>query len=362
MVERSHRMYGQLDASGASALDLLLAERDKLPQSERAELEALSAGWFSVFEVKRVKVDEGMLLRDVLCRREVWVSERAATRQVQLGDVLFGWLTQHDEVIKLEGGSGYVPARLAKPFIASIRRKRTGLARTRAELDWKKQHGLLALPAMALLGRLWEEAPVPRVVNAAGHEVVFSTAYYNVVDSKRVLRLLEQTFEAGPEPGMFCMRLRDEMSLAATLVLRGRELQVQCDSQERLVALKQRLHTLCAGSLQHRADSFEDAQAIMKRAKSAGRSARVARPMTEMPAEVAQQIQATLLERMRTWVDEPVPMLSGKTPREATRTARGRDDVTLMLVHQQQLFDAGEGLPKIDLTEIWRTLGLQPRV
>jgi hypothetical protein len=84
--------------------------------------------------------------------------------------------------------------------------------------------------------------------------------------------------------------------------------------------------------------------------------------MTEMPAEVAQQIQATLLERMRTWVDEPVPMLSGKTPREATRTARGRDDVTLMLVHQQQLFDAGEGLPKIDLTEIWRTLGLQPRV
>jgi hypothetical protein len=54
-------------------------------------------------------------------------------------------------------------------------------------------------------------------------------------------------------------------------------------------------------------------------------------------------------------------MLGGKTPRQAVRTERGRDDVTLMLVRQQSLFEQGAGMPSIDLTDVWHELGLTPR-
>lgn len=357
MVERSHRMYGQLDVTGASAVDLLARERDKLLEAERAELDALRDGWFSLFEIKRIKVDECMLVRDLLCKRELWVSERAATRHVQLGDVLFGWVTQHGDVTRLEGGLGHVPAGIAKPFIAGVRRKRSALARSRPELDWKKQHGLLALPALELLARLFAEAPRPGLVNASGHDVVFSRAHYHVIDRTRVHGLLQRTFDAGPEEGVFCML--DGKSLAATLVLQRSELEVQCDSRERLQALKQRLRWLCGDSLKHRADSFEDPTTSKSRAPSARQ--RIARPASELPAELAKEVQAMLLAHMRTWVDQPIPMLGGKTPRQAARTERGRDVVTHMLIQQQQRFDKGEDLPAIDLTEIWHSLGLQPR-
>jgi hypothetical protein len=59
----------------------------------------------------------------------------------------------------------------------------------------------------------------------------------------------------------------------------------------------------------------------------------VARPSlaTALPAEVAAQVQAMMLARMRDWLVEPIPMLGGKTPRHAASTERGRNDVTLML-------------------------------
>jgi hypothetical protein len=64
---------------------------------------------------------------------------------------------------------------------------------------------------------------------------------------------------------------------------------------------------------------------------------------------------------MRKWLDDPIPMLGGRTPREAARSERGRDTLTHMLVRQQEVFAAGQGLPVVDLSEIWKELGLQPR-
>ncbi len=72
-------------------MDLLLEDAASLPDEERRELAALAAGWFSAFEILHVRVDKGMELRDVFGGRKLWISERSATRQVELGDLLVGW-------------------------------------------------------------------------------------------------------------------------------------------------------------------------------------------------------------------------------------------------------------------------------
>jgi hypothetical protein len=241
----------------------------------------------------------------------------------------------------------------------SIRRRRSTVARKHPNLDWKKQHALLALPAMELLARLFANAPVPRLVNAAGQEVVFSEARYHVRDRARVAKILDSVFEHDSAPGNYVWL--EGSSLAGKLTLKSGDLSVQCDSRERLQTIKIRLNELLGDTLTHRADAYEDPAVSVQRARKSGERPASPREAPELPKDVAVRMQAVVLERMRDWLDEPVPMLGGKTPRQAARTERGRDDVTLMLVQQQQLFDRGGGMPKIDLTEIWHSLGLTPR-
>jgi hypothetical protein len=64
-MERAYRIYGQLDRDNHSALDLLAHRRLELPELERRMLDALLDGWFSVFEIERVKVDERLQVRDL---------------------------------------------------------------------------------------------------------------------------------------------------------------------------------------------------------------------------------------------------------------------------------------------------------
>ena len=97
LMALAYRAYGQIDREGRTAVDLLLEDAASLPDEERRELAALAAGWFSAFEILHVRVDEGMELRDVFGGRKLWISERSATRQVELGDLLVGWVMVYVE-------------------------------------------------------------------------------------------------------------------------------------------------------------------------------------------------------------------------------------------------------------------------
>ena len=154
---------------------------------------------------------------------------------------------------------------------------------------------------------------------------------------------------------------RGVVPLRGTIVLKGKTLIAQSNSRERLNELKHMLVTLLGDLVIHRADTHEDPTTALKAARKKGKTA--GRPLAlEIPPEVAQELHAMMLTRMRRWLDEPIPMLKGKTPRQAARSQRGRDDVTVLLTQQQELFNAGPGIPPIDLSEIWRELGLDPRV
>ena len=80
LMALAYKTYGQLDREGMSAVDRLRCTASELPAEERRELEALAAGWFSAFEILRIRVDEGMEVCDVLEGQTLWISERSATR------------------------------------------------------------------------------------------------------------------------------------------------------------------------------------------------------------------------------------------------------------------------------------------
>lgn len=347
----AYRMYGQLDAEGRSAVDLLLQDAAGLPIDELRELTAIAAGWFSAFEILHIRVDEGMELRDVFGGRKLWVSECSATRQVELGDVLVGWVMVAGERVTLEGGLCHVPAHLSDAFISGLRATKKELERKHRSMSATKRQGLLAQRAVPLLEEVFAAAPPPMLLNHDGDEIVFSTARYDVVDVPAAKRALAACFEQGTDGSYH--HAEGGVSVAM-LELKGRALRVDCNSKQRLARMKAKLDEVLGSAAKHRADHYE--------APRTGKDGppRAAAPAIELPPEAQAQVRAVMVQHMRAWLDEPVPLLGGKTPRQAARSERGRETVTHMLLRQQQIYESGP-LPPIDLSEIWAELGLTPR-
>ncbi len=59
------------------------------------------------------------------------------------------------------------------------------------------------------------------------------------------------------------------------------------------------------------------------------------------------------------WADSTIPALGGKTPRQAVRSAKGRDDVAVMLLEQERLMRRTPFGGSIDYAAVWTDLGLQ---
>lgn len=358
IMTTAYRMYGRLGADGHSALDRLRARADELPADECAVLDSLAAGWFSAFEVARVRVDEGMELRDVLRRRKkLWVRERSATRGVDLGDVLAGWVMVEDDAFGLEGALCRIPRFVADDFVNELRKIRDQLARRHPKLDWKRRAGLLAPYVGPLQEWSLARAAPPEIRNTDGDEILLSTAHYDVADRDRVADALAETFTCRGEQLFSAVVEGTEI---ATLELTDGTMDVKCNSRRRLDEMKGRLANLLGDAAVHRLDSHEDPSKHIEEAwHDRGKSPPTPEPKPELPPEANEALRAMLLERMRRWIDEPIPVLGGKTPRQAVRSAAGRDHVTLLLCRQQEIFDGGGGLPAVDLTEIWSSLGLR---
>lgn len=100
-------------------------------------------------------------------------------------------------------------------------------------------------------------------------------------------------------------------------------------------------------------DGHTDPRALAQRAQPEA-------PISGLPPEEQQALIRRLKNRhYRDWPDQPLPALAGKTPREAARTRRGRDQVDLLLrqfEHHEGRLPAAE---RFDISSLRALLGLE---
>lgn len=350
---RAYAAYGALDSRGRTALDLLAEEPDALDADELRVLHELRAGWMSAFEVLHVRVDEGMEVRDVLRRRKLWVSERSATRQVEIGDLLVGWVLDDDGRITLEGNSSHVPWRIAPPVTGMLKEARNALARSHPRLGWKRRAGLLAPCVTPLVELAMQHAPQPRVENHDGEPLLWSEARYAVSDPAALRRRLGEEFEDDGD-GTFHM-LSGEM-LAARITIEGDVLRIETNSKGRLQRAKKRIEALVDKLARHQLDSHEDP--MRPGADDRARDADDDDEPMDLTPEMRQAVTAMLMSKLRDWVDQPIAALGDRTPRQAIRSKRGREQVTHLLTVQEQQLQRNPQTAHLDLMPLWESLGL----
>ena len=74
---------------------------------------------------------------------------------------------------------------------------------------------------------------------------------------------------------------------------------------------------------------------------------------------MAQMVTQLMDRQMRHWLDDHIPALGGKTPRQAVRTKAGRKQVIDLLHGQENLTHSSPGGRTYDFTWLYRELGLQ---
>jgi hypothetical protein len=134
-----------------------------------------------------------------------------------------------------------------------------------------------------------------------------------------------------------------------TVTLTPRKLELWCISKERLDRGKITLKEVLGDGIQHRIDAYED---MVKKAMEGARRGSSAE-QDEMPEEFYPYFSKEMEEFVKKWIDEKIPALDGKTPREAVKTPEGREKVEELLKDWENMEErkrkVGESYIDIDI-------------
>jgi len=176
----------------------------------------------------------------------------------------------------------------------------------------------------------------PRLCNTDGEELLFHTASFAVGDPDATRQALlqrndidhdeqEDEYVWSKETGKGAKMLGGPVTLGRIEFV-GDELVLTANSAKRFEAARAWLTKLPGVSFRDvRTESAEP---------GADRplDGRIAKPEpVEITPEIGEYLQEVLDRQYMEWIDTPLPILGGKTPRQACRTADGRQQVTTMI-------------------------------
>jgi len=233
-------------------------------------------------------------------------------------------------------------------------------------------------------------APHPPLCTPEGHPLMASEAHYSVTDPEVARERLDQAEEFA------CVGLvDDDRALHYVWLLIGRShvpetsvergmmmktewaagpdgpsyrslgdvrlwhtrLELSCFSLERLTAGKALLKEVLGRLIRHQDDEFQDLETMLE-------SGGAPEPREEPLSEEEKALERRMMQaQYQEWLDRPIPMLDGKTPRQAADDPAMREQLEELLkpVEYMEGRRQRKGEPYIDVADMRRELGLPPR-
>lgn len=332
-VDRKRIAETYLEQNGAQVSD-----------EERAWSAAQLASWLSFWEVTHV--EPGRI--DV---RDLLTGERRSVTEVRGADSLTTRDTLLARVVDFRGASyfGGTHGRPLSPLEASgvadtvrgiwrirkgnvpIERLRDGVA-GRQMIDWWSD-------AVSTLDERRSKPPV--LTNTDGEPLLFVTESFPFDGKTR--REIERrvaamddvdglSTEDGETVAVFVrpgnrMHKSWENTVTGRVIVARDTLRIETNSESRADALRRRVRDACAGLLGEGTRKTESAAGMMRRGKGQPSPEKRRSPGPD-ELEVLRQMKEA---HYRDWLDTPIPLLGGKTPRAATRAKKSREQLDLLL-------------------------------
>ena len=344
---------------------------------------------YSFWAVQEVEPGTSLKLQDIFTKTEYTVKERQASDVLKKGDILF------TRVISLGRTAimvGLAPFPFPPRFHFDVLNARELFFGARQMIAPEELH-----PFEPLLRQLYFKLrhsllnpAMPVLQNTDGDPLEFITLTYQLgcsprtaFDKLRALNPLEseeallsdsETDENGVlrQVDFSWMKKGNkqhrswENTILGHIVIENEQLVVEVNSTKR----SRKIQTEIAKRLGESAvllDTIAESAAHMLAEAQAGEETEAQRQVREEQAaltavpEVQAQMKEMAQQRWEEWLDEPVPLLLGKTPRQAARSVAARDRLEALLVDFERQGAAG-GNPAFapDVAELRRQLRMLP--
>jgi hypothetical protein len=364
---------------------------------------------FGFFEVVSVNPGQGMQMREILTETSYTVLERGASQTLQPGDTLYGMLVECDGVVLLEACAPIgIPIGL-KPQI--VEEREMLLADEALERDESAADP--ALEGTAPAGRAdaertldreslfrydfsnrelyWElvlpllnPAP-PRVHNTDGDPLSMQRLIF-AIDSPAETFAALKTLAIGHSEeellqdaaysadGMLqrvefhwtkagnSQHQEWETTLLGHIDINGTQMAAEVNSAERAAEFKRLVSERLGGKARYRVTEIQSMERLLSeaRAKPRQQSAEDEQAQAALMAqpEVQAELRALMKKHYAAWVDDALPALQGKTPREAVRTKAGREKVDALIRDIERMSPGVGGYDASIVADLRKTLGL----
>ncbi len=360
------------EVAGKTVVDAYLDARGRCSNEERRWLDAQRAAWLSVWEVEAVDPGQTLTLHDLLTGERRTVRETRGSKTLAPRDALLARVVDHDGVSLLCG----VHQRPLPPFDTAevVRRAQSRLRRRRAVPVERLRDAALGRNLI----RYWEEAVEgldvrsaipPEFRNRDGDPVLLTVDHFEVAPGAMTaiaarIAEMEDTYQEGPgedAPVYVFLRPDDatrpngEQTIIGRVRMDSPGLRIETNSRARADALRERIEAACGSRVRHRAREHTDPRPPRK-----GPRKRPAAPVAPASPEEERLVAELQARHYAGWIDQPLPALNRKTPRECVRTAAGRHAVDLLLKDMENREHRSPGA-SFDFSTIRRELGIAPR-
>lgn len=343
-------VYGALMDGRTIAAAFLDAQAWSLTAGEREWLEAQQQSWYSLYEVLEVDGGRGLRLRDLLTGSERFVHEVKGSTSAVPHLIM---LCRVVEVRGIAVIAGLYPQPLGPLEGKSVHDAvRTALRRKRAPVSAE----VLRQPETArMIAELFDSEvdrlrhrPAPEVRNTDGDKLLLITKRYTFAPSQRPdieAALSAAKFVRHDEDIFILLRRKDRTLLGSVSFVGKGGIQLDANSTERMRHLDEILIDACGEWLTESLGSVLDPQS----------HAAEESPLLDSFESGLDYKRHYYHEE---WMKNHIPMLDGKTPRQAARSKRGREMLDALLKH----IELGESqLPeeeRFDVTELRARLGM----
>jgi Protein of unknown function (DUF2384) len=348
-------------ATRRTAIENFLRTREaKLSPAERELLESLRDARFGLFEAERVEPGSGVQLRDIFVGDSHFVHDISSSNAMHRWDCLLVRIQFLEGRWIMAGNGMNVPRNTLDALVEFVERESRKAKQTAVEFVRANSHRLHRV-ARDLFER---NLAGLRVVNNEGEEVSIGNAEYQVSDRAALVakfRLLEELEEDAPgaESFTWLQPMGGERRPFGHLEIEGGTLRLEAMSRTRLETLRGLVEFHAGSLLKHLGDRYttvdEIKESVLRGETSPERAAQPA-----LTAEDREMMEQFLHKHYAGWVNDSLPALGGKTPRQAMRSRAGRESVIelLRLMENRELRKGARDAPVYDFNIIRRELGL----
>ena len=353
---------------GNSAIDAYLRRRgwQETPRA-REYLQGIGTSSPALYEVQAVAPGEWIDVRDRLADdpQTVRVNEQSGSRALQRYDCFIARVVQARGETMLTAGVLALTRQVADRVDAALRHNEHHGDETTAAVcvrEWLR--GLLDA----------SERPLPTLQTTDGDPLLISRTRLPLARKAHAATEVAQRLDAAADTGW----QRDEADSPAWTWLRERagapstvlaQVKLESDAlvletlshqrtEAALAALQSMLGKLVGRGLTVHEDPFQ----ALAQGKPRGGDSSPPEPSPDDAAAMASAVAQFKQQHYRRTLDEKVPMLGDRTPRQCARTKQGRKQLVRWLkdLENSELRQAhGTGVPPFDFAWMWQELGIE---